>query len=103
MLAFITGSRAYGTIKPDSDIDLVVRVAPVVAAILEGFSESKAAVRFGRLNLILCTSDEKYAAWKLATSHMMQQSKQFNRDEAKKIICDLESMVDVKDGKDSDL
>ena len=26
MNAFVTGSRAYGTIKPDSDIDLVVRV-----------------------------------------------------------------------------
>jgi hypothetical protein len=70
MKAFITGSRAYGTPRLDSDLDLVIRCDEDTAAALriaaatiskEG-NTNFAGIR-GPLNLILCDSDEKYDAW----------------------------------------
>jgi predicted nucleotidyltransferase len=98
MNAFITGSRAYGTTKPNSDIDLVIRVDEETAKILQLFSESKTAVRFGKVNLILCTTDEEYAVWLLGTMEMKESvSKPFDKVAAKEIFDELRARVGVKD------
>lgn len=73
MKAFLTGSYVYGTPRPDSDIDLCVRVGTLATSrILRDLSESVKTVRFGRLNLILCESDTEYAAWKMTTERLMR-------------------------------
>lgn len=63
-MSFLTGSYAYGTPKPESDIDLVVLVTATEAAKLAGIQIQEDAVlsdyygrtkthslRFGKLNL----------------------------------------------------
>jgi hypothetical protein len=79
---FITGSRAYGTPREDSDIDLVifcsvedartllnyneasVEEIEEAAATIKGYGdEGILQVRYGRLNLILCVDDARYAEW----------------------------------------
>lgn len=65
--AFITGSRAYGTPRPDSDIDLGILVSKHDADILRQYSGSKTKVVFGQLNLVLFEKDreeERYENWK---------------------------------------
>lgn len=72
MRAFITGSRAYGTPREDSDLDLVVLVDEGVKSQLRAFSgvpEDK-SVRFGGLNLVLLTSREKYNKWQSVTNQL---------------------------------
>lgn len=89
--AFITGSHAYGTPGPGSDIDVVVRcdldvVAKLTALLAE--PEAKPAsdellteepsgkdypqlhVRSGRLNLLLCASDERFDVWRDGTAEL---------------------------------
>jgi hypothetical protein len=85
MNAFITGSRAYGLPREDSDIDLVLCVSRRDINILWGLSEStlgegeffvkKGGVRYGNLNLILFDKDDteavkRYEAWKEATKKL---------------------------------
>lgn len=73
--SFVTGSRAYGTPRPDSDIDLVVRVNPEDLGRLIAASDKhhryddndSASVRFGSLNLICVTSDAAFDAWESGT------------------------------------
>lgn len=95
--AFITGSRAYGTPREDSDIDLVIRCSPEDAEILLGWNEATQEermqgaaaygeegilqVRYGRLNLILCTDDYRYAEWVEGTA-WLKASAPVTRDQA---------------------
>lgn len=76
--AFITGSRAYGTPRPDSDIDLVVFTdfdsmlsvcnrGEENSRILSG-SDGKA--NYGMLNLILVTSETQYDLWLKGTEEL---------------------------------
>lgn len=95
MRAFITGSRAYGKPREDSDIDLVVRVSGDAAELLWDLSEDDKSCRFGRLNLILCTTDEKFAAWKVATQQMIEGGKKLSRVAAKEIILSLMESVGI--------
>src|SRR5688572_6524939 len=109
MNAFITGSRAYGTVKPGSDIDLVVMMDELTAIRLRklaGVNKTKGGgVKFGNLNLIICTTEEQWAVWKLGTSHMVRDKARnevpFDKGDATKILDGLRVLVGIKDGKDS--
>lgn len=82
MKAFITGSHAYGKPTEDSDVDLVVRVdeqtrSDLVCLLHQGKSSSEKDYTDGvlqfkvaTLNLILCVSDEQYAAWAIGTEQL---------------------------------
>lgn len=86
MKSFITGSRAYGKPCPDSDVDLVIRCDEGLSEFLRSvcdISETRAEatyhgrpcqIRFGRLNIIDCNTDEEFAAWKLGTSRLEDKS-----------------------------
>lgn len=62
MNAFLTGSTQYGTYDtPESDIDLVILVDKETKDKL--IAEGGLPCRFGKLNLILATTQEEYAFW----------------------------------------
>jgi hypothetical protein len=72
-LPFVTGSRAYGTPKKDSDVDLVV-VADFdddfFVSMLWDFADARdgsdcGSLHFGNLNIIFVDADE-YDRWKKA-------------------------------------
>lgn len=82
--AFITGSRAYGTPSPGSDVDLVVFVDAETLASLrtaaafpigpaqDGPSAKDtgadgASLRFGALNVIATTSRQRFDSWASGT------------------------------------
>lgn len=75
--AFITGSRAYGTVREDSDIDLAVVVTPEEAQLLKNLSEQCPKTVFGRLNLVIFvnTKDdlERYKAWKKVNEELKRR------------------------------
>ena len=101
MQPFITGSRAYGTPKEESDIDIVLLVESDVIQELQEMCDQPddfetylgidtggditTSIRFGKLNMILHTRPEKYNAWKEATDELIQR-KPVARDEAVKCI-----------------
>lgn len=68
MRSYITGSRAYGTPREDSDIDLVVVLTVAEAKMLWSLSDASNVLRFGRLNLVAFVETEKglqrYQAWR---------------------------------------
>lgn len=81
--AFVTGSYAYGTPKPTSDIDLVVYLAEEEIENLakmadkdfntanNSYSEEDArSLRFGKLNLLCVTSKLHFAVWRQGTEEM---------------------------------
>ena len=85
--ALLTGSRAYGIPREDSDVDLVIRVrdAATLAAIIEAADPDDgshtpregAAVtsyRFGRLNLKVCHTDAEYAVWAAGTAELVDRA-----------------------------
>ena len=95
-MSFLTGSRIYGTPNPESDWDLVVLLSPEDAERLwVAFAEddpdakypSGAAsfpLRFGSLNLLVCTTAERYDSWRLGTALLRAAypQKPVTRDEA---------------------
>jgi len=113
MFAFLTGSRVYGTPKPSSDVDLVIRVDTETASRLRLLADKKMEVqqagekrpvRFGNLNLILCESDEEYAVWRLGTSRMKidhTKGSSFSRDDAKSVFDVYRDDVGITDKADS--
>ncbi len=67
--SYITGSRAYGYPKDDSDIDLVILVSSLDASLLWDLSDNKERLSFGKLNLICFKFDDdwslnQYQIWK---------------------------------------
>lgn len=80
MSAFLTGSRAYGTPRPNSDIDLVVTIhEQQTLDLLEEYSDGAGgsrggdrSLRFGRLNLIALEEWEA-RAWRVATNQLQAQ------------------------------
>lgn len=92
MKAFITGSRAYGTPRQDSDTDLVIRADNSVLETLRACSDDTSgnpyALRFGTLNVVACTSNEQYEAWKTGTDQMIANAP-VTREHAVGIIKDL--------------
>lgn len=87
MNAFLTGSRVYGKVKPDSDIDLVVLLDHDSAEIIRKLSDDPIGpVRFGSLNLIICTDETMFMAWKLGTRRCLnlkaENKKPFSKEQA---------------------
>ena len=82
--AFVTGSRVYGVPNADSDVDLVVLVDERDADILRRHAEEFRssddgcgrpgwyAIRFGRLNVILC-DQKRFDLWRGATDELIEQ------------------------------
>lgn len=87
--AVLTGSRAYGKPRADSDIDLVVLLprADVQRLLLradeDGGKDSSSlgdaardsapfsrSMRFGNLNLICCSTVESFRCWKDGTAYL---------------------------------
>lgn len=96
MNAFLTGSRAYGTPRPDSDVDLCVLLshddlealalqAPQPNGEPASGDDNDASLRFGRLNVIAMTDPDRFAAWKEATTELVAR-KPVTRDQAIKLI-----------------
>jgi len=95
MEAFLTGSRAYGTPREDSDIDLVVLMSPADSRTLcdhvqgddmaeRGEYDSGGhsfALRFGNLNLIVTTGWRHYACWRAGTEELVKR-RPVTREEA---------------------
>ena len=74
---FLTGSRAYGTPREDSDVDLVMladesafQVMAQVSSQIEFFAEGGCSLRFGLLNIIGVTNADEFAKWKSGTEHL---------------------------------
>lgn len=67
MNAFLTGSRAYGEPRPDSDVDLVIQCDESTAKLLMKLSEDTGAIKFGQLNILACTTKAEYRAWAKGT------------------------------------
>lgn len=64
--ALLAGSRAYGTPREDSDIDLVIYCSEEVKKLLLEHSDNEhpRVISFGKLNILACTTNEEYAVWK---------------------------------------
>lgn len=75
MKPFITGSHAYGTPTPDSDIDLVLppmEKHPEYSLIVK--SELSAhPVKYGKLNLILTSTEQQFNLWKQGTEELVMK------------------------------
>lgn len=73
---FITGSRAYGIPKEDSDIDLVILVDKSTASFLFSAKDKGSdSVRFGRLNLIIFHSEFLFNLWRKCTEELKEKAK----------------------------
>lgn len=94
MHAFLTGSRAYGTPREDSDIDLAVFIPQEQFAAFRGLCKSAeaspsregdypngVAFRFGNLNLLAFWHEPSFIAWRDATAELVAR-KPVTRDEA---------------------
>jgi hypothetical protein len=111
MQSFLTGSRAYGQPREDSDIDMVVLVSDgelsdlvamaddIVNAIAIGNPEYgnfiSASLYFGKLNLICCIFQWQYDAWKYGTDKLKAEQLEnltpISREYAVEVIkCELE-------------
>lgn len=84
MNAFLTGSRVYGKPREDSDIDLVVLMEDESAETLIDLENEFGNVsqygklftnslKFGNLNLIVCSSKEEFEAWKKGTKILLDE------------------------------
>lgn len=93
MLGFITGSRAYGTPTPESDVDVVVcveggmieqliNILPDSVAAGE-YSNGSASLRLGTLNLILLEDPAECDRWRKATENL-RAVKPVNKKAAKR-------------------
>lgn len=84
--AFITGSRAYGTPREDSDIDLVILCNEDVAGRLRELADAgdefpasvagpnSFSIRFGKLNIIACFDKKVYDLWRQGTLELQYKS-----------------------------
>lgn len=91
MNSFITGSRAYGKPRDDSDIDLVVCVSSkdlkkLWALALNDPSNEEKQLRFGKINLVAFNLDcpeerGRYVRWS-ATNQSLIARKPVSKEEA---------------------
>lgn len=80
--AFLTGSRAYGMPREDSDIDICILVDDALSSLLFSASEQKgSSVRFGKLNLIVFSNRKDFERWREVTEHLITQ-RPVTREEA---------------------
>lgn len=108
MTAFVTGSRAYGKAKTDSDLDLVTFVSvddleklkkfyrdlgvPVVDNHYE--QDTGAAFVFGKLNLLCFTREAEFDAWEKATAELVKQ-RPVTRQQA--VFCIKSHLAEIED------
>lgn len=90
MNAFLTGSHAYGTPRPDSDIDLCVLMDNIndLELLLQHSADRGSTgdgLEFGKLNIIAHTNKQAFGAWKAATAELVAR-KPVTRAEAIKCI-----------------
>lgn len=98
MKAFLTGSRAYGTEKPDSDIDLVVFMDGQTKQGLLEAQGGRYPIRFGDLNIIAVTTENEYAMCLLAKHGCLEQKKKaMISDERGWAACFKEKCVEIHD------
>lgn len=90
--AFLTGSHAYGTPNNESDIDLVLlmdesegRRLATLAGIEPDKNYGVPVIRFGKLNLIVVTSQTEYDAWFNGTNQLVQE-KPVTRERARDLL-----------------
>ena len=90
MQSFLTGSRAYGTPRPDSDIDLCTLVSyRDMRTIMEACNQTdigspvprSISLKFGQLNLILTCDPRSFAEWQVATRDLWE-ARPVTRDDA---------------------
>ena len=73
-LAFLTGSYAYGTPSPDSDIDMVLLCSDNDAAFLFANNETVGGtIRFGKLNVVVFTNKGNFERWRDVTATLVAQ------------------------------
>lgn len=79
--SFLTGSRAYGEPRADSDVDLAVLVtyrelqALLAAAdCRDGEYQACTALRFGKLNLLCFVSDAHFRTWRQGTHELIARA-----------------------------
>lgn len=71
MNAFLTGSRVYGTPRPDSDWDLCILPDQRTADMLEMLrDEETGIIRFGVMNLIVLRDRETFDLWRQGTDEL---------------------------------
>lgn len=65
-MAILGGSRAYGTPREDSDVDLVIQLSIEDEILLrEGLGlKETGSIRIGNLNIIVARTDEQYELWR---------------------------------------
>ena len=80
LTAFVTGSRAYGSPREDSDIDLVVLADQAAIDTLKQYGGSPC--RFGNLNLILVPDAATLGRWRDTTDDLASRPAPVTRDEA---------------------
>jgi hypothetical protein len=89
--SFFTGSRTYGTPRADSDLDLAIRVsyeelAKIVVSnvadeVIWYDNSPTASLKFGKLNVIACLTDDAFEKWALSTTSLELRAP-VTRDEA---------------------
>jgi hypothetical protein len=85
-LPFLSGSRAYGVPREDSDVDIVMLLPHRVGSVLRAMSDEVPSCRFGKLNLILFSADSDegvyfFHDWRKTTEELVLR-KPVTRDEA---------------------
>lgn len=106
-LPFLTGSRAYGTPRDDSDIDIVIRTDD--KALVEALTKANEMdvrpnpfyfpTRVGPLNIMVCTTDNAYRAWREGTETIKQFAKEngpASREMAIKVLSDCRHRYGVE-------
>jgi hypothetical protein len=98
MNAFVTGSRAYGTPRRTSDVDLVILCDEATETLLWTLGEQRdGSLYFGRLNLIVCTDEKTYAVWKVGTEACREKKDPVSREDAMAVLNGLRAMVGILD------
>ena len=100
MKSLLTGSHAYGTPGPRSDIDIVMLASPYVIHTLSllglpadsGDEVSSASVKFGKLNLILLSDKQKFRAWRRATNRLVKRKPVTRREAVDEIRGELDRL-----------
>ena len=95
-MAFITGSRAYGIPRDDSDVDLVVRADGKTIKLLvellgrhaSDYDGDSVSIRTGGLNLHLCHDDKTFEKWERGTA-ILRDLAPISREQAVKTFSTL--------------
>lgn len=87
-LPILTGSRIFGTPGPDSDLDLVIFMPLEDAKRLVGMAEGQDpdnlqsygdgmySLKFGLLNLLVCTTEKAYHIMRTGTDQAIELAKE---------------------------